>query len=126
MSSMGAISDSQQAPLHSSQAVIFGGGFLEAGETWQQGCARELLEETGVVVTADEIRLVDVGSALKVDRPSDSVLLVFGEARERSGAEVGPLVANDEVGEMVVIRAPVELAFPLHTRAVREWFARRG
>src|SRR5262245_17186287 len=65
------------------------GGFLEAGETWQQGCARELLEETGVVVSADEIRLFSVGSAAKVGRPSDSVLLVFGLANERRASELG-------------------------------------
>jgi ADP-ribose pyrophosphatase YjhB (NUDIX family) len=70
------------------------GGFLEAGETWQEGCARELREETGVIVSADEIRLFSVGSAAKVDRPGDSVLLVFGLANERRAEDLEAFAAN--------------------------------
>src|SRR5262245_24129355 len=33
------------------------GGFLEAHETWQEGCARELREETGLVIDPGEVRL---------------------------------------------------------------------
>jgi ADP-ribose pyrophosphatase YjhB (NUDIX family) len=102
------------------------GGFLEVGESWQEGCARELLEETGVVVMADEVRLFAVHSATKIGRPTESVLLVFGLVGERRAGELSAFAANEETSEMVVIREPVELAFPLHTRAVRDYFQGRA
>ena len=36
------------------------GGYLDLGETWQEGGRRELLEETGIDIGADAIRLYDV------------------------------------------------------------------
>jgi ADP-ribose pyrophosphatase YjhB (NUDIX family) len=100
------------------------GGFLEVGETWQEGCVRELREETGIIVSAAEVRLFAVHSAVKVGRPSDSVLLVFGLLDERRSEGLA-FTANEETSEMVVMREVVELAFPTHTRAMRDWFAAR-
>jgi ADP-ribose pyrophosphatase YjhB (NUDIX family) len=95
------------------------GGFLEVGETWQEGCARELREETGVVIDAAEVRLFAAHST-----PSGQ-LLVFGLARPHAAAEVPAFVANSEASEMVVIGGPRELAFPLHTLVTREYFEGR-
>ncbi|MFC7640695.1 NUDIX domain-containing protein [Streptosporangium lutulentum] len=47
------------------------GGFIDLGESWQQAAVRELREETGVVVDADEVRLFDVHSA------PDGTVLIF-------------------------------------------------
>jgi hypothetical protein len=51
--------------------------------------------------------------------------LIFGLARPRSRVELPDFQANSETSEMQVLTAPVELAFPTHTEAVREYFARR-
>lgn len=95
------------------------GGFLDVHETWQEGCARELREETGIVIEATEVRLFAVHSTPR------GQLLVFGQARPRQAGEVA-FVANSETSEMVVIAGPTELAFPLHTLVTREYFEKRS
>jgi ADP-ribose pyrophosphatase YjhB (NUDIX family) len=96
------------------------GGFLESNETWQQGCARELLEETGLETDADAIRLFAVHSAT-----AQGLLVVFGLAPARSAAGLPAFVPNGEASEMVVLRGPEPLAFALHTRVVADYFAGR-
>ena len=96
------------------------GGFLEVDESWQQGCARELFEETGIPITVDEVHLFRACSVVK-----EGLLLVFGLASPRREIDLPAFVANEEVGETVVIAGPTELAFETHTRVVREYFARR-
>ena len=56
---------------------------------------------------------------------AQGLLLVFGIAPTRSAADLPAFVPNGEASEMVVLRAPEELAFPLHTRIVADYFARR-
>lgn len=106
--------------------VALPGGFLEVGETWQEGCARELREETGVVVSPDDVRLFRVLSANKVGSAGrEGVLLVFGLAPAMRSADLPAFAANEETSEAVVLRAPAELAFPTHTQALREYFEGR-
>jgi 8-oxo-dGTP pyrophosphatase MutT (NUDIX family) len=95
------------------------GGFLDVAETWQQGCARELFEETGIRIDPDEVRSYRVHSASS----GEGLLLVFGLARPRQPDELPEFVANSEVSERVVLTGPQELVFPLHTQVVREFFA---
>lgn len=93
------------------------GGFLDVGETWQEGCARELREETGVVISPDEVNLFAAHSVAR-----EGLLLLFGIATARRSDELSAFIANEEASEMVVVSGPVELAFPLHTRALRDYF----
>jgi ADP-ribose pyrophosphatase YjhB (NUDIX family) len=94
------------------------GGYINDGESWQQAGAREVLEETGVAI--DPAGIVDFG----VRSAPDGTLLVFGEARPLSAP---PLHSpNPEVSELVVVRTPRTLAFPLHTEIAAEWFATGG
>lgn len=95
------------------------GGFIDHGESWQRAAARELLEETDVAVDPASVELFDVHSA------PDGTLLVFGLAPALAASALPAFTANDEATERVVIDAPRELAFPLHTRAAGEFFARR-
>ena len=92
------------------------GGYVNLGETWQEAGAREVLEETGVRIDPETIRDVRALST------PDGKLLVFGLAPPL--AEPPALAPNHEVSELVVIERAVELAFPLHTRVVAEYFAR--
>jgi ADP-ribose pyrophosphatase YjhB (NUDIX family) len=96
------------------------GGFISADETWQEAGARELEEETGLQISPAEVREFLVRSA------PEGMLLVFGLANPRRLTDLPPFVPNDEATERVVLRAPAELAFPLHTEAVQAFFAWHG
>ncbi len=97
------------------------GGYVELGESWQQAGAREMLEETGVVIDPAEIREFRVKSA-----PYGGTLVVFGLAQPRHAQDLPPFVPNTETQEMCVLSAPQELAFSTHTEAMREYFERHS
>ena len=94
------------------------GGYQMAGQTWREAGAREVLEETGVAVDPAALRLVAVETT-----PDRRQNLLFCEAPP--AVHDGPFVHDAEVSEVVVIRAPVETAFPLHTAQVEDFFASR-
>ncbi len=97
------------------------GGYVELGESWQQAGAREMLEETGVVIDPAEIREFRVKSA-----PYGGTLVVFGLAQPRHAQDLPPFVPNAETQEVCVLSAPQELAFSTHTEAMREYFERHS
>jgi ADP-ribose pyrophosphatase YjhB (NUDIX family) len=96
------------------------GGYINLGESWQAAGAREVFEETGLQLDPQEIRDFRVLSA------PDGTVLIFGLAGRRRAAELPAFAPTDEASECVVLRSPEELAFPLHTQAVSEFFARGG
>jgi ADP-ribose pyrophosphatase YjhB (NUDIX family) len=98
------------------------GGFIDVNETWQEAAARELREEAGVVIDPGEVLLFDV---LSPDR-GEPFLLVFGIAAARASNDLPPYQPTNETSERLVLAGPQELAFPLHTQAAREYFARRA
>ncbi|GAA3126654.1 NUDIX domain-containing protein [Streptosporangium carneum] len=92
------------------------GGFVDVGESWQQAAARELREETGVVVDADSVELFDVLSA------PDGTVLVFGLGPRLDAADLPPMTPTAETTEWLLIDGARELAFPLHTRIAEKYF----
>jgi ADP-ribose pyrophosphatase YjhB (NUDIX family) len=94
------------------------GGYLDLGETWQQGARRELLEETGIGIDAVDICLYDVQNGL------DDTLVIFGLAAARPAATLRPF-SSAETQEVVLIEAPLELGFPMHTEVVKRYFSDR-
>ncbi|MEU8775618.1 NUDIX domain-containing protein [Streptomyces sp. NPDC048606] len=99
--------------------VALPGGFVDFGEDWREAVVRELREETGIEAPVEEVSLADVLSS-----PAGH-LLVFGLLPPRPTADLPPSTATDETTGWHVLRAPAELAFPLHTRAAASWFAGR-
>ncbi len=92
------------------------GGYMELGESWRQAGAREVEEETGIVIDPAGITLFDVHSA-----PDDTVL-VFGLAAPAAEGTLPPFRASNETSEMVIARGPQPLAFSTHTEtAARFW-----
>ncbi|MFM9595223.1 NUDIX domain-containing protein [Streptomyces scabiei] len=95
------------------------GGFIDHREDWRHAVARELKEETGICVADRDVRLADAMSS------PDGHLLLFGLLPERPAATLPPPVATDETEGWHLLRRPTELAFPLHTLAVRAFFEGR-
>ncbi len=95
------------------------GGFINFGESWQAAGARELQEETGIHIEPGELEVFRVLSA------PDGALLLFAQAQARDTTALGEFAGSDETSERVVLRGPEELAFPLHTQVVEEYFAGR-
>ncbi|WP_405802672.1 NUDIX domain-containing protein [Streptomyces halstedii] len=99
--------------------VALPGGYIDHTEDWRHAVVRELHEETGIRADERDVRLADALSS------PDGHLLLFGLFPSRPEADLPPSVPTDETRGHHVLRAPGELAFPLHTEAVRDWFAGR-
>lgn len=102
------------------------GGFLEAHETWAEGGARELREETGAIV--DARTLVPFWFTSTAPRPDRVLLFSRAEPVERSA--IAPFSPNHETLERGLVFGPRglegEWAFPLHVEAARRFFAEIG
>jgi ADP-ribose pyrophosphatase YjhB (NUDIX family) len=91
------------------------GGYQMLGQTWQEAGAQEVLEETGVVVAPESLRVVTV--ATTPDR-RQNLLFCQSPPVEHEGS----FIHDAEVSEVLVIQEPVETAFSLHTQVVRQFF----
>jgi ADP-ribose pyrophosphatase YjhB (NUDIX family) len=102
------------------------GGFLEEHETWQVGGAREMREETGVVI--DPAGLEPFWFTSTEPRPNR--VLLFALARPVESAALQPFVPNHETQERGLIFGPGGLddvfAFGLHIQAAHRFFRVRG
>jgi ADP-ribose pyrophosphatase YjhB (NUDIX family) len=95
------------------------GGYVDLDETWQEGAVRELHEETGIDLSAEEITLYDVQNGL------DNTIVIFGLAKQQPLERLKPFHSK-ETQEVTLIDRPVELGWSNHTRIVARYFAEQG
>ncbi len=93
------------------------GGFISYGESWQMGATREVMEETGLQLEPDSIRLASVLSA------PDNTILIFGIAPVQAANVLEGLSVSSETSEVSVLKSFAPLGFPLHTQVAQEFFA---
>lgn len=102
------------------------GGFLEEHETWQQGGAREVREETGVTIDATKI----VPFWFTSTEPRPNRVLLFSVAAPMEAAALGAYTPDKETSERGLVFGPDGLddvfAFPLHAEAARRFFKERA
>lgn len=102
------------------------GGFLEEHETWQQGGAREVVEETGVKVDAKTLTPFWFTST----EPRPNRVLLFSVAAPMDASALGTFTPDHETSERGLVFGPDGLeeifAFPLHIQAVRRFFTERA
>ena len=98
----------------------FPGGFLEVGETTQEGAVRETKEETGIDVTLSG--LVGVYT-----RPRAGIVLVVYEGRSDDGEPFAADAESSAVRWFAIDDIPWrELAFETTEAALRDWVAARA
>ncbi|MFE3329836.1 NUDIX domain-containing protein [Streptomyces sp. NPDC059176] len=97
--------------------IALPGGFIDYSEEWQHAIVRELEEETGIEAGQEDVVLADALSS------PGGHLLLFGLLPRRPASALPPPTPTDETEGWHLLHEPTELAFPLHTRAVRNWFA---
>lgn len=102
------------------------GGFLEEHESWQQGGAREVREETGAEIDVSSI--VPMWFASSAPRPNR--VLLFSTAKAIAASNLPRFHEDHETSERGLVFGPEGLAevfaFPLHVEAARRYFADRG
>ncbi len=104
------------------------GGFLEEHETWAEGGAREIREETGVVV--DAASLAPFWFTSTSPRPNRVLLFSIAGPAPVDGGALEAFEANAETLERGLVFGPGGLAevfaFALHVEAARRFFEARG
>ncbi|MFZ5444503.1 MAG: NUDIX domain-containing protein [Myxococcota bacterium] len=102
------------------------GGFLEDHETWQQGGAREVREETGLSLDPSTLSPLWFTST----QPKPNRVLLFSTAAPVEATALPPFRASSETSERGLVFGPDGLeplfAFDLHVEAMRRFFAARG
>lgn len=102
---------------HSAGNLALPGGYLESGETWTEGGARELFEETGVKTDSAKLRACGVFTA------KDNSILVFAVAPSIELASLPPFTPTAETIERVVATESIELTYSSHTSMMQRFFA---
>lgn len=102
------------------------GGFLEEHETWAEGGARELREETGVTVDAKALEPFWFTST----EPRPNRVLLFSIAPTVDAKAIEAFAPDHETLERGLVFGPEGLAaifaFPLHVAAAKRFFEARG
>jgi len=91
------------------------GGFIESCEQPDASAAREVFEETGLVIHEPKL-LAAEGPGRNIN-----VIILFYEAKYATGT----MLAGDDASDVRTYKAtelPKNIAFDLHRKMIRQWF----
>ncbi|MFL5728824.1 MAG: NUDIX domain-containing protein [Cytophagaceae bacterium] len=91
------------------------GGFIELNESWQEAAAREVLEETGIRIKADDLNLQEVISV-------PGTILIFSMAKAIQKSDLDAFRSNEEISELKILTKPEKMVFSAHTAMVEKFF----
>ncbi len=92
------------------------GGYKNVDETWEEGIAREVFEETGITVDSETITLFDVKTTER------GAVLVFGLCARLFLDEPIQFRLDHETQEAFVVEQPVAMCFSHHEELTTRWF----
>ncbi|MFI6445864.1 NUDIX domain-containing protein [Kitasatospora sp. NPDC050543] len=92
------------------------GGYVDYGESWQQGAVRELREETGILADPADVTLAAIDSD-----PAGRFLFLFALLPARALADLPPSEPTEETDGWQLADAATPLVFPSHARVLRSW-----
>lgn len=97
------------------------GGFVDGEEDWREAGAREVLEETGIIIRPEAILPYDVKS---VKTPRGPLCLIFGKVFGLLDADQFPaFVPNDECSERTVVFNADGVSFSTHIEVMQRFFS---
>lgn len=94
----------------------FPGGYINRGESIEEGAIREVKEETNLDIKVKRIYKT-------VSSSSKNNILIFIEAEPLSDKELHQVInINEECLEYTICFAPQDLCFPFHQQVLHEYF----
>jgi ADP-ribose pyrophosphatase YjhB (NUDIX family) len=87
------------------------GGYMNLGETWQDGCAREIKEEMGLITEPEGYNTIGVAMG-----NNNNTILIFTSYQSPVYWDEIKFSPNEEVTDIRLAYVPEELAFPTHTQ----------
>lgn len=104
------------------QGLALPGGIHDVGETWQECGAREVMEETGVVIDKDRLKLEGVETVF--DGTTINVIFASYYGGDLDESTIVPQV--EEVDRVVIIDEFEEMVFPTHTELLKQFYRRQN
>jgi 8-oxo-dGTP pyrophosphatase MutT (NUDIX family) len=99
------------------------GGFHVVGETWAEGAAREVYEETGQRYNPKDIRVMSpYGDWQPMFSTAGGNLLIFTIFPRIEPEDLVTNHVDEEILGVEILYGPTELAFPAHTEALKIYF----
>ncbi len=98
---------------------------MELHETWQEAGAREVFEETQIMIPPRDLNVLHVPGHSPLFSTPNGQLLVFLQAPTVSKNVLKTFIPHAEVQALRIASVPEALAFPSHSHALSSYLRNR-